>query len=229
MFSDFKCYAIIVAGGSGSRMQAAIPKQFLLLCGRPVMMHTIQAFHESEAKPGIILVLPAEFHSHWQQLCIEHNFIIPHILVNGGNTRFHSVKNGLDLISNDETTLVAIHDAVRPLISQQVIDQSYKGAAENGNAVVAIESRDSVRLVEGNSSKSLIRNQVYLVQTPQTFQSAPLKHAYLQPFDAKFTDDASVVEETGIKINLIKGSHQNIKITFPEDLAIAEIIFKGRP
>ncbi|MCR8559869.1 2-C-methyl-D-erythritol 4-phosphate cytidylyltransferase [Mucilaginibacter sp. BJC16-A38] len=222
----FKSYAIIVAGGSGTRMQAAVPKQFLLLGDKPVIMHTIEAFYGSALKPVIILVLPAEYHDYWQQLCVEYNFTIPHSLVTGGETRFHSVKNGLDLISNDEDALIAVHDAVRPLISANIIEKSYKHAAEHGNAVVAVKSRDSVRLVENENSKSLIRDHVYLVQTPQTFQSAQIKKAYLQPYKAKFTDDASVIEEIGLKINLVEGSHQNIKITFPEDLAIAEVILK---
>jgi 2-C-methyl-D-erythritol 4-phosphate cytidylyltransferase len=217
-------FAIIVAGGSGARMQTAVPKQFLLLCGKPVLMHTIEAFHQSAVKPAIILVLPAQFHTHWEQLCTAHNFNIPHQLVTGGETRFHSVKNGLDAIDNDANALIAIHDAVRPLISKEIIEKSYHHAAEHGNAVTAVKSRDSVRLTENGISKSLTRDDVYLVQTPQTFQSAQIKKAYLQPYNTKFTDDASVVEETGIKINLAEGSYQNIKITFPEDLAIAEMI-----
>jgi 2-C-methyl-D-erythritol 4-phosphate cytidylyltransferase len=221
-----KCYAIIVAGGSGTRMQAAVPKQFLLLCGKPVIMHTIEAFYLSAIQPEIILVLPSEYHSHWGQLCTEHNFTIPHLLVAGGETRFHSVKNGLDLINNNEDALIAVHDAVRPLISREIIEKSYQYASEHGSAVTAVKSRDSVRLMENGISKSLIRDDIYLVQTPQTFRSAQIKKAYLQPYNNKFTDDASVVEETGIKINLVEGSHQNIKITFPEDLAIAEMILR---
>ena len=177
----FKSYAIIVAGGSGTRMQAAVPKQFLLLGDKPVIMHTIEAFYGSALKPVIILVLPAEYHDYWLQLCVEYNFIVPHSLVTGGETRFYSVKNGLDLIGNDEGALVAVHDAVRPLISAEIIEQSYQCAAELGNAVVAVKSRDSVRLMENENSKSLIRDHVYLVQTPQTFKSAQIKKAYLQP------------------------------------------------
>ncbi len=210
-------------------MQSTIPKQFLLLNGKPVLMHTIEAFNNSEAKPKTILVLPVDYHQYWQQLIKEHSFTIPHQLVTGGETRFHSVKNGLEITDSDAGTLIAVHDAVRPLISGIIIDKSYRYAAEHNNAITAVKSRDSVRLIEDGTSKNLIRDNVYLVQTPQTFLAAQIKKAYLQPYSPRFTDDASVVEETGIKINLIEGSHQNIKITFPEDIEIAEMILKNRP
>src|ERR1700744_620829 len=224
MSTPFKSYAIIVAGGSGTRMGSAIPKQFLLLNGKPVLMYTIEAFHNSAIKPVIIIVLPAEYHTYWQQICNEHNFTIQHQLVTGGETRFHSVKNALDIINNDPQSIIAVQDAVRPLTSKQVIELSYQHAQLHGNAVTAVKSRDSVRLMENAESKCLIRDNVYLVQTPQTFQSAQLKKAYLQPYNSTFTDDAGVVEETGVEITLIEGSHHNIKITYPEDIAIAEAI-----
>lgn len=224
MTNDFPKYAIIVAGGSGSRMQSAIPKQFLLLAGIPVLMHTMRAFHQSKSCPQLILVLPADFHAYWKQLCIEYNFNISHQLVSGGETRFHSVKNGLSVIPTEMDTIVAVHDAVRPLTDAQIIDHSYSYATEYGNAVTAVKSRDSVRQVKNNTTASLIRDEIYLIQTPQTFQSAQLKKAYEQPYNAKFTDDASVVEEIGTAINLIEGSYRNIKITFPEDIAIAELL-----
>jgi len=223
-----KTYAIIVAGGSGSRMLSAVPKQFLLLNGTPVLMHTLLAFHHCNSKPHIILALPAHFHTHWAQLCITHNFTVPHQLVNGGETRFHSVKNGLDMIPGNSDTLVAVHDAVRPLISCEIIDTSYQYAAKHGNAVAAVKSRDSVRQLKNETSFALNRDEIYLIQTPQTFQSTQLKSAYRQPYNAKFTDDAGVVEESGIKINLIAGDYQNIKITFPEDIAIAVLLQKTR-
>jgi 2-C-methyl-D-erythritol 4-phosphate cytidylyltransferase len=226
--SNLKSYAIIVAGGSGSRMQSAVPKQFLLLCGRPVLMHTIEAFHFSAVKPAIIVVLPAEYHTYWSQLCTDYNFKIPHQLVTGGATRFHSVKNGLDIIDDADGAPIAVHDAVRPLISSQIIEKSYQHASEYGNAITAVKSRDSVRLMRNGVSKSLRREDVYLVQTPQTFQSAQIKKAYLQSYNTKFTDDASVVEETGVEIHLVEGSYQNIKITFPEDILIAEMILKSQ-
>ncbi|MFI5139516.1 MAG: 2-C-methyl-D-erythritol 4-phosphate cytidylyltransferase [Sphingobacteriales bacterium] len=217
-------YAIIVAGGSGTRMQSAVPKQFLLLNGRPVLMHTIEAFHHSGSKPRIIVVLHPDFHAVWEELCKIHGFNIVHQLVNGGETRFHSVKNGLDQIPDDAGVLIAVQDAVRPLTSGLIINESYKHAERHGNAVTAVKSRDSVRQETSGGTKSLMRDEIWLIQTPQTFQSAQIKKAYRQPFSAKFTDDASVVEETGATIHLVEGSYKNIKITFPEDIAIAECL-----
>jgi 2-C-methyl-D-erythritol 4-phosphate cytidylyltransferase len=208
-------------------MLSNIPKQFLALKGVPVLMHTILAFHHSNSKPSLIVVLPAVYHNHWTKLCEMHDFNIPYQLVASGDTRFHSVKNGLELIPDGEDAIIAVQDAVRPLTSREIIDESYQHAATNGNAVVAVKSRDSIRQLKDNISVALTRDEIYLVQTPQTFQSAQLKKAYQKPFDPKFTDDASVVEETGIQINLIEGSYQNIKITFPEDIAIAELLMKA--
>ncbi len=219
-------YAIIVAGGSGSRMGSSVPKQFLLLNGLPVLMHTINAFYNCLSQIYIVVVLPADSHQYWDELCTTHNFTVPHELVSGGETRFHSVKNGLGSI-NDDDAIIAVHDAVRPLITCEIIDESYDCAAKYGNAIVAIKSRDSVRQIKDNRSISLVRDEIYLIQTPQTFQAAQLKQAYQLPYNDNFTDDASVVEQTGVNINLIGGSYQNIKITFPEDIAIAEFLLKS--
>ncbi len=228
MFSNFKYYALIVAGGSGTRMQTAIPKQFLLLRGRPVLMYTIEAFYHSGAKPQLIVVLPADYHSYWQQLCADHNFSIPYQLVAGGETRFHSVKNGLDTITDDPEALVAVHDAVRPLVTKEIIDESYQHAEKYGNAITAVKSRDSVRQFREGASIGLFRDEIYLVQTPQTFRLPQLKKAYLQKYNSQFTDDASVVEHAGETVSLIEGSYQNIKITFPEDIGMAETVLKSR-
>ncbi|HWD87524.1 MAG TPA: 2-C-methyl-D-erythritol 4-phosphate cytidylyltransferase [Mucilaginibacter sp.] len=220
-----KYYVIIVAGGSGTRMKSAVPKQFLLLNGVPVLMHTINAFYNSNTRPEIIVVLHPDSHEYWNDLCVEHNYTIPHQLANGGETRFHSVKNGLSLIG-DNDAVVAVHDAVRPLVTQIIIDESFDCAEQYGNAIVAIKSRDSVRQIRDNRSQSLNRDEIYLIQTPQTFRAGQLKQAYLQPYLEKFTDDASVVEQTGVNINLVNGSYQNIKITYPEDIAIAEFLLR---
>jgi 2-C-methyl-D-erythritol 4-phosphate cytidylyltransferase len=216
-------YVIIVAGGAGTRMGTSIPKQFLPLKGRPVLMHTIEAFYHSKSNPAIITVLPDEYHAYWEELCVEHEFNIHHLLVKGGQTRFHSVKNGLYTI-DDENALVAVHDAVRPLTKTGIIDLSYAHAAAHGNAVTAVKSRDTIRQLRGGVSTHLLRDEIYLVQTPQTFSLMQLKKAYEQTYDEKFTDDASVVEAAGFTINLIEGSHHNIKITFPEDIALAEVL-----
>ena len=222
-----KNYVIVVAGGSGTRMGGTIPKQFLLLNGKPVLMRTIGVFYNSGTRPQIIAVLHPDFHAYWAGLCKTHNFNIPHLLVNGGETRFHSVKNGLDSIQDGADSLIAIHDAVRPLTSEKIINTSYKYAAEHGNAITAVKSRDSVRLLKHGVSESLTRENIYLVQTPQTFKSSQIKKAYLQPYSTEFTDDASVAEAAGFTINLTEGSYKNIKITFPEDIAIAELLLNG--
>ena len=201
-------------------MQSEIPKQFMLLNGKPVLMHTIEAFYHSDLKPEIILVLNIDFHTFWEDLCLKHNFTIPHKLVKGGLQRFHSVKNGINCVK--EKAIIAIHDAVRPLASNELITGSFLAAEELGNAVAAIKSKDSVRQQNDSRSQSLNRDEIYLVQTPQTFKSEILNKAYNQEFRNEFTDDASVVERIGISINIIEGESKNIKITFPEDIQLAE-------
>jgi len=222
--TTLKRYAIIVAGGSGSRMQSAVPKQFLLLNGLPVLMHTIQAFYKSEPKPHIILALPQNYHEYWLQRCTEYQFTVPHELVNGGSTRFQSVKNALNLVPQE--VLVAVHDAVRPLVSAAIIEDAYNQAAEKEAVVVAVKSRDSIRQVTNGYTQSLLREEIYLVQTPQTFSAKLLKEAYERPYQDSFTDDASVAEQAGHAIYIVEGSYQNFKITFPEDIAIAELLMK---
>jgi 2-C-methyl-D-erythritol 4-phosphate cytidylyltransferase len=223
-----KKVAVIVAGGSGTRMQSALPKQFLELNGKPVLMHTLEAFQNTTSSPQLILVLHSDYHGLWKELCDKHQFAIQHTLISGGQTRFHSVKNAIDQIT-DKNVLIAVHDAVRPLISIAVIDEAYRYAEAHGSAVVAVKSRDSVRQLNGSVSHSLNRDGIYLVQTPQTFQSALLIKAYEQPYDPKFTDDASVVEQSGVPVQLIEGNYTNIKITFPEDIAIAEALISKKP
>ncbi|MGI4021918.1 MAG: 2-C-methyl-D-erythritol 4-phosphate cytidylyltransferase [Janthinobacterium lividum] len=222
-----KFYAVIVAGGSGIRMNTGIPKQFLLLNGKPVMMHTIAAFVSSPQQPEIVLVLNEKHFEIWEQLCKEYHFDTPHQLVAGGNTRFASVKNALNIIT--ETAVIAVHDAVRPLITTEIIAKSYQQALENGNAIVAVPSKDSVRWQNAQGiSQNLNRSEIFLVQTPQTFQSDILKKAYEQLYLEEFTDDASVVERSGIKINLLPGDQENFKITFPADLKIAAMILNEK-
>ena len=201
-------------------MQSDVPKQFMLLNGKPILMHTIESFYYSDFKPEIIVVLNVDFITYWEQLCEKYNFSIPHTLIKGGLQRFHSVKNGIKAIKED--SVIAIHDAVRPLASNELICRSFKEAEQLGNAIVAIKSKDSVRQQKGNSSLSLNRDEIYLIQTPQTFQFELLNTAYRQEYSKEFTDDASVVERTGITLNLIEGESKNLKITFPEDLSLAE-------
>jgi len=215
-----KKYAIIVAGGNGSRMNSDLPKQFLLIHNKPILMHTLEKFAIDDIE--IILVLNVDFHEYWLNLCKEYNFTIPHTLVKGGNTRFDSVKNGLSEISSK--SIIAIHDAVRPLISSDKIRYAFKKAEELGNAVLSIVSRDSVRRLQDDTSTIINREEIYLIQTPQLFHSDILHKAYQEKFRNEFTDDASVVERLGIKINLIEGENANIKITYPEDLIIASAL-----
>jgi len=218
-----KYFAVIVAGGSGLRMQTEIPKQFLLLNEKPVIMHTISAFFASTQKPEILVVLNEQHFGLWEILCKQYSFNLKHQLVTGGNTRFDSVKAALDLI--EEEAVIAIHDAVRPLINPEIIAEAYEMALQKGNAVVAVPSKDSVRLkTSDDTSQSLNRSQIFLVQTPQTFQSKIIKKAYQQPYNQNFTDDASVAESAGEKIILLAGDQDNFKITFPTDLRVAEMI-----
>ena len=219
-----KYYAIIVAGGSGSRMKSNIPKQFLLLNDLPVVMHTLLKFSNSTYQPAIILVLHPDLHDLWKSMCEKHHFITPHVLVKGGEERFHSVKNGL--AETTENSIIAIHDAVRPLLSTQLIDTSFERAKENGNAVPIVKPSDSVRKVSELESKIINRDEIALVQTPQTFASDQLITAYQQSYSNTFTDDASVVEKAGFKINLIDGERNNFKITYEEDLKLASLLIK---
>jgi 2-C-methyl-D-erythritol 4-phosphate cytidylyltransferase len=221
MTDPIRKYALIVAGGSGTRMGAAMPKQFLLIKGKPVLMHTLEVFH-SVSGVSLILVLATSEINRWKELCKEYSFIIPHHIVEGGDTRFHSVRNGLNTIEEDG--LVAIHDGVRPLVSIDIINQSFIAAEEKGNAIACVKLKDSIRekLLLGGS-RNLNRNNYFLIQTPQTFQVNLIKEAYSLATHYNFTDDAGVLEEMNKQeIHLIEGSYQNIKITTPEDLFIAE-------
>jgi 2-C-methyl-D-erythritol 4-phosphate cytidylyltransferase len=217
-----KKYAIIVAGGSGSRMKTELPKQFLEINGKPILMHTIEKFAMNSIE--LILVLNVDFHEYWNNLCIQHSFTIPHTLVKGGNTRYQSVKNGLAFIK--EKSLVAIHDAVRPLIKQETILEAFTQAEQRGNVILAVPSKDSIRRMQDDVSIAVPREDYYLVQTPQVFLSDILIKAYKEPFRNEFSDDASVVEFAGHKIHLMEGDSSNIKITFPDDLLIAQALLK---
>ncbi|MBE7175961.1 MAG: 2-C-methyl-D-erythritol 4-phosphate cytidylyltransferase [Mucilaginibacter polytrichastri] len=218
--ADFPpCYAVIVAGGSGNRMKSDRPKQFLLLDSRPVLMHTLEAFTRSRYSPKIILVLSKAWHQHWRNLCEEHAFTLPCILAEGGESRFHSVKSGLGHVPDN--ALVAVHDGARPLTGASLIDACYRSAQENGNGVAALAATDTVRLVENAAYRQLNRQDVYLMQTPQTFRSTDLKAAYALAFTEDITDDACVWERAGNAIVLVEGERSNIKITWPDDLAYA--------
>ena len=213
---------IIVAGGGGVRMGAKIPKQFLLLAGKPILMHTITQFFLFDSSISIVIVLPEAYVSQWKQLCDEYKFAIPHTIVVGGDTRFQSVKNALSKIF--DTDLIAVHDGVRPLISQSIITRCFEVAAEFGSAVPVVPMLDSLRQQTNDTSCNVLRENYFLVQTPQIFRSDWLSQAYEKPYDSSFTDDASVVETAGYKMKLTEGSRENIKITEPLDLKIAALL-----
>lgn len=219
-----KKFALIVAGGSGTRMNSDIPKQFLEIAGLPVIMHTINAFVKFNTEIEFILVLPESQISNWRLLCEKHHFDIKHKIALGGTTRFYSVKNGLELI--DEKGIVFIHDAVRPLVSEATIQNCLDCATTNGNALPVVPVTDSVRIVDGGNNHPADRSQIYLVQTPQTFQTLLIKNAYQDTKSGNFTDDASVLESAGSTINLVEGNRENIKITTPADLIVAQVFLK---
>lgn len=216
---------IIVAGGAGSRFKSKIPKQFLSLLGKPVLMHTIEAFFNYNHSLQIILVLPKQHTDYWKNLCKNYKFNIKHKIVWGGNTRFHSVKYALDTLESS-ASLVAIHDGVRPLVSKQTIKRCFFKAKQTGNAIPGIPPHDSVRQITENNNYIINRSLLKLIQTPQVFRIDNLKKAYEQDYREIFTDDASVLEMWGEKINLVDGNKENIKITHDIDLIIAESLIK---
>lgn len=221
-----KNYAVIVAGGSGSRFGSAVPKQFVPMCGKPVLMHTIAKF-ASVSDTSIILVIPQAHFGWWQELCEEHNFAIPHKVVAGGSSRFQSVKNALATIVNAEAgDIVSVHDGVRPLVSVELIARAFEQARKQGSAIPVVPVTDSVRKVIGMHSEALERSALRAVQTPQVFDARLLLSAYDTEFSEFFTDDASVVETAGHSVSLIDGETTNIKITHPIDLIVAEHIVK---
>jgi len=216
-----KRYAIIVAGGKGLRMGNELPKQFMEINRLPILMHTLKAFYDFDTAIHIILVLP-EFHfEFWKELCTKCSFKIPHEIVMGGIERFHSVMNGLKVI-NDENSIVAIHDGVRPFVSKETLSLCFEGAEKYGSAIPVINAIDSIRIIEKESNKAIDRSVVKLVQTPQTFITKNIKLAFNQEYRSFFTDDASVYEALGEKINLVEGNEENIKITSPKDLIFAQ-------
>jgi 2-C-methyl-D-erythritol 4-phosphate cytidylyltransferase len=221
-----KKYAIIVGGGSGTRMNTPVPKQFMLLDEKPVLMHTIIKFAEADPEIAIIVVLREDQMGFWKELCIQHHFQISHQLVEGGETRFHSVLNGLRFVK--DSGLVSVHDAARPLVSLKTIQTAYKTAEMYGNAVPAIPVQDSIRQIVSGLSIAVDRTKYCVIQTPQCFRSEILHKAYEQEYKYTFTDDASVVEAYGEKIHLIDGNSDNIKITNPKDLLIAEALINNR-
>lgn len=218
---------IIVAGGKGLRMGNDLPKQFISIGGKPVLMRTIEAFYRFDRDINIILVLPVSHQDYWKSLCEEYDFSIEHLIANGGETRFHSVKNGLALVADG---LVGVQDGVRPFGSVEMIKRCFDAAEEEYPAVIpVIDSTDSLReVVDEDKSRIVDRSKIRLVQTPQVFDVNVLKKAYQTDFKETFTDDASVVEAMGVDVHLVKGEVTNIKITTPLDLKIGELIIRDK-
>lgn len=218
-------YALIVAGGKGLRMGSDIPKQFLPIGGKPVLMRTLEAFYAYDSDVKIILVLPHSQQEYWKQLCGEYQFQIPHTLVDGGETRFHSVKNGLAMVHG--SGLVAVHDGVRPFVSKEVLTRCYDLAKEHLAVVPVVGVVETVRHLQDSGSVTVPRDEYRLVQTPQVFDAKLLREAYHQSYTTVFTDDASVVEAFGAKVFLTEGNRENIKITTPFDLKIATVLVES--
>jgi 2-C-methyl-D-erythritol 4-phosphate cytidylyltransferase len=219
-------YALIVAGGKGTRIKSTVPKQFIELNGLPVLCHTINAFFRYSEKIKVILVLPKEEFEVWEAIVKKYHFTYPVVLQEGGSSRFQSVKKGLEKIEGDG--LVAIHDGVRPLISPDIIKESFRLAAKHQSAVAAMPLKESIRILERDQTKAMDRAQFRLIQTPQTFQVSLIKKAYTTKEDNALTDDASVAERNGHSIFLFEGSYRNLKITTEEDLVIAEALLKDQ-
>jgi 2-C-methyl-D-erythritol 4-phosphate cytidylyltransferase len=205
-------------------MNSDLPKQFLLVRGLPVLMHTIKAFYDYKKTIKVIVVLPASDLKNWDELCETYNFSLPVTIATGGKTRFQSVRNGLDKI--DKEGIVAIHDGVRPVVNKEIIAASFQIASLHGSAIAAVRLKESIRITDKDETKTVDRSRYRIIQTPQTFQTKIIKQAYSLPELPEFTDDASVVEKAGYKISLFEGSYKNIKITTPEDLIIAEVFLQ---
>lgn len=220
-----KKYIIIVAGGKGLRMGGDIPKQFMTVGGKPVLMRTLENFYACDERMELILVLPVDHQDYWKSLCSKYSFTVPHSIANGGETRFHSVRNGLSLITDDDG-LVGVHDGVRPFVSHEVIKSCFEMAKAGKSVVPVVDVVETVRFIENDSTDSVTvpREKYKLVQTPQVFPVSVLKKAYMQSYVPSFTDDASVVEAMGIKVELVKGNRENIKLTTPFDMKIAETL-----
>lgn len=217
-------FAVIVAGGTGQRFGSPVPKQFLLLNGKPVLMHSIEKF--SRLCKTVVVVLPYNFLNDWEAVCRQFKFEVPHLIAIGGASRSLSVLNGLNKIEEDG--MVAIHDAARPLVSEALIDKVFSHGEKTGNAVPCIRLSDSIRILNGKESKSVNRDDFRLIQTPQCFSLSELKKVFRKFAGEEFTDEASLMEKYGIAINLVDGEYFNIKITGKTDLAHAEILFNQK-
>lgn len=219
-----KKYAVVVAAGSGTRMGGAVPKQFMLLNGKPLLLHTVQVFLKAYSDVQVIVVLPENYKSEGGEILLRATDPSRIEVVTGGATRFHSVQNALKKIK--EPSVVFVHDGVRCLVSENLIRRCYETAVEKGNAIPVVTVTDSIRMVEGNATQALDRSKLLAVQTPQTFMSNIILSAFEQPYNEAFTDEATVAEAAGHEIFMTEGEKENIKITVPADLLIAEHLIR---
>lgn len=217
------CSIIITAGGIGKRMGGDLPKQFLNLGGKPVLMRTLELFHAYNAKAQLILTLPNDWMEYWNDLLKEHGCSIPHQLIDGGQERYHSIKNALSYCSGD---FVAVHDGVRPLVNYETLDRCFTSVEQYEQVIPVMPVKESMRQVFDDASRAVNRAEYCIVQTPQCFKKEVLLKAYEIPFHKGITDDASLVEEAGFNIHLVEGNEENIKITTPFDLRVAEFLIK---
>jgi 2-C-methyl-D-erythritol 4-phosphate cytidylyltransferase len=224
--TEINMYVIIVAGGTGSRMNHELPKQFLLIHDKAVIVHTIEKFISAVLNIKIIIVIHSSWKDYLVNILSQYQWQNNIEIVLGGDTRFHSVKNGLAKINQTELVLVAVHDAARPMVSTKTIVSAFESAAQHGSGIPVIDISESLRQVSDNENKYLDRSKVKIVQTPQCFQLALLQKGFEQVYDTTFTDDASVIEKLGLPVFLTKGNQENIKITWPIDLKIAEAIIQ---
>lgn len=215
---------VIVAGGSGTRMKTILPKQFIEIAGKPVLVHTIEAFLRDDLRMEVILVLPPDHFSTWEKIKAEYLPNQEIIHTSGGATRFQSVRFGLEKVTRE---LVAVHDAVRPCVSHTVIQKAFESAEKFGSGLVTVSLKDSIREVTGNKSTARDRTAYRIVQTPQTFQTNLIRKAFLQEESPAFTDDATVFEAAGYQVHLVEGTYENIKITTAEDLKVAEVFLNS--
>jgi 2-C-methyl-D-erythritol 4-phosphate cytidylyltransferase len=210
---------IITAGGVGKRMKSKLPKQFINLNGRPILMHTIERVYKIDPKLEIILTLPEKHLKTWKQLCIDHKFKVAHHTVNGGDERFHSVKNALNFSTG---SIIGIHDGVRPVISRKMVNNLFDEAEKKGAVIPVVEINESLRKITAKNYKAVDRSKYRIVQTPQVFKADILKKAYQNPYQKEITDDATLVEKSGQKIYMVEGDINNIKITYPRDMLLVE-------
>ena len=205
-------------------MGTAQPKQFLLLNGKPVLMHTIERLHKFSPESQLLLTLPEAHHTDWHSLCEEHRFTIPLTVISGGKERYHSIKNALDACTGE---LIAVHDGVRPLVSEATLQRLFEAVETHSAVIPVVALKDSIRQVSGTNSHAVARSDFRIVQTPQVFEASVLRKAYELPYSQNITDDAGLVEATGIAIHLVDGNEENIKITVPSDLVLAEGLLKS--